>query len=256
MEPDRLSAEVPGLRVFPDARTVVRAAAAEVLRRGRRAVRERGSFDLALAGGTTPMALYQALGSGRSARSELWRHTHLFWGDERAVPPDDPASNYGVAWKVGLHRLSVPTENVHRIRGESEDPRRAAIQYESELRDRFSGRLRPGFDLVLLGLGADGHTASLFPGSDALEERERWTEVAEGGDPPRPRVTLTLPALNGGAAVLFLVTGASKVEALARLLGPLGEAPLPAQRVRPRGERIVFADAAAMGHPPDVQSPR
>ena len=249
MEPDLLSPDIAGLRVFPDARSVVRAAAAEVLRRGRRAVRERGAFDLALAGGTTPMALYQALGSGRSSGSGLWGRTHLFWGDERVVPPDDPASNYGVAWKVGLHRLAVPAENVHRVRGESEDPRRAAIQYESELRDHFTGTLWPGFDLVLLGLGTDGHTASLFPGSDALEERERWTEVAEGGQPPQARVTLTLPALNGAGTVLFLVTGKSKVEPLARLLGPLGEAPLPAQRVRPRGDRLVFADAAAMGRP-------
>jgi len=251
METDRLSTDVPLLRVFADARGVVRAAAAEVLCRGRRAVRERDIFNLALAGGTTPMALYQALGSGRSAGSELWRHTHLFWGDERVVPPDDPASNYGVAWKVGLQRLPVPTENVHRVRGESEDPRRAAIQYESELRDHFTGGPWPRFDLVLLGLGADGHTASLFPGSDALEERERWTEVADGGDPPRPRVTLTLPALNGAATVLFLVTGASKAEALTRLLGPRGDVPLPAQRVHPRGERLVFADRAAAGGPND-----
>jgi 6-phosphogluconolactonase len=250
VEADRVTPEVPGLRVFPNARSLVRAAAAEVLRRGRRAVRERGTFHLALAGGTTPMALYQALGSRRAASAPFWRHTHLYWGDERVVPSEDPASNYGVAWKVGLHRLHVPAANVHRVRGESDNPRRAAIQYESELRSRFAGALWPAFDLVLLGLGADGHTASLFPGSDALAERERWTEVAEGGEPRTPRVTLTLPALNGAAAVLFLVTGASKAAALSRLLGPSGEDPLPAQRVHPRGQRLVFADRAAMGQPP------
>ena len=242
-----MSTPLPELRVCPNAPSLVKAAAAEVLRRGRQAVEERGAFDLALAGGTTPMALYQALGSGAAEETALWSKTHLFWGDERVVPPEDPASNYGVAWKVGLHRLPVPPENVHRVRGESEDARRAAILYETELRSRFAGSLWPAFDLVLLGLGADGHTASLFPGSDALEERERWTEVAEGGDPPRPRVTLTLPALNGAATVLFIVTGASKVEALGRLMGPAGDAPLPAQRVHPRGERLVFADQAAMG---------
>jgi 6-phosphogluconolactonase len=236
--------------VFPDARALVRAAAAEVLRRGRRAVRARGRFHLALAGGNTPMALYQALGSGRKARSTLWHHTHLYWGDERAVPPEDPASNYGVAWKVGLQRLAVPAANVHRILGESEDARRAAIVYESELRTQFAGAPWPRFDLVLLGLGADGHTASLFPGSDALDERERWTEVAVAGDPPRPRVTLTLPALNGADGVLFLVSGPSKAAALGRLLGLPGEAPLPAQRVHPRGDRLVFADRAAMGQGP------
>jgi 6-phosphogluconolactonase len=233
--------------VFPDARALVRAAAAEVLRRGRRAVRERGAFHLALAGGNTPMALYQVLGSGTRARAALWHQTHLYWGDERAVPPEDPASNYGVAWKVGLQRLAVPAGNVHRIIGESEDARRAAVLYESELRTQFAGAAWPRFDLVLLGLGADGHTASLFPGSDTLDERERWTEVAVGGDPPRPRVTLTLPALNGAANVLFLVSGRSKATALGRLLGLPGEPALPAQRVKPRGERLVFADRTAMG---------
>jgi 6-phosphogluconolactonase len=196
------------------------------------------------------MALYQTLGTARSARAALWHRTHLFWGDERAVPPDDPASNYGVAWKVGLHRLAVPADNVHRVKGESEDARRAAILYETELRSRFGGEAWPRFDLALLGLGADGHTASLFPGSDALAERERWTEVAEGGDPPRPRVTLTLPALNGADVVLFLVSGRSKAEALGRLLGLPGEEPMPAQRVHPRKERLVFADRSAMGETP------
>ena len=243
-------AAAPRLRVFPDTRALVRAAAAEVLRRGHLAVRERGIFNLALAGGNTPMALYQTLGAARSARTDLWHRTHLYWGDERAVPPEDPASNYGVAWKVGLHRLAVPAENVHRVQGESEDARRAAILYETELRSRFTGEAWPRFDLALLGLGADGHTASLFPGSDALAERERWTEVAEGGDPPRPRVTLTLPALNGAEVVLFLVSGRSKAEALGRLLGLPGEELLPAQRVHSRGERLVFADRSAMGESP------
>lgn len=195
------------------------------------------------------MALYQSLGSGKTAGADLWRHTHLFWGDERTVPPDDPASNYGVGWKVGLQRLAVPPENVHRVLGESEDARRAAIRYESDLRSHFSGAVWPQFDLVLLGLGTDGHVASLFPGSDALSERERWTEVAEGGEPPVSRVTLTLPALNAATDVLFLVTGRSKTEALGRLLGLPGDDPLPAQRVSPRGERMVFADSAAMGQP-------
>ena len=240
----------PRLRVFPDTRALVRAAAAEILRRGRHAVRERGVFNLALAGGNTPMALYQTLGTARSARAALWHRTHLFWSDERAVPPEDPASNYGVAWKVGLHRLAVPAENVHRVLGESEDARRAAILYETELRSRFPGGAWPRFDVALLGLGADGHTASLFPGSDALAERERWTEVAEGGDPIRPRVTLTLPALNGADAVLFLVSGRSKAGALGRLLGLPGEDLLPAQRVHPRGDRLVFADRSAMGESP------
>lgn len=250
METDRLSPARPAarVRVFADARALVRGAAAEVLRRGRRALRERGAFDLALAGGSTPQALYQTLGRSRSARAALWRQAHLFWGDERVVPPEDPASNFGAAWAVGLERLAVPPSHVHRIAGESADPRRAAVLYESLLRARFAGATWPRFDLVILGVGEDGHTASLFPDSAALAERERWTAVAEGGAPPVPRVTLTLPVLNNAACALFLVTGAAKAAVLERLVSPLGERPLPAQRVRPaRGDLLVFADRAAAG---------
>ena len=254
MEPDRLTGArpAPRLRVFPRPNAVVRAAAAEVLRRGRRALRERGAFDLVLAGGPTPLPLYQALGEGRASRSLLWRHTHLYWSDERVVPPDHPASNYGTAWSAGLDRLGVPEAHVHRVSGEGGEPRRAAVLYEAEIRSRFAGQVWPRFDLVLLGLGTDGHTASLFPGSEALRERERWTAVAEGGEPPLARVTLTLPVLNSAAAVLLLVMGEGKSDVLARLLGPLGEAPVPAQRVRPaRGDLLVFTDQPAV--PPGIQ---
>lgn len=234
------------LRVFPGPTGLARAAAAELLRRARGAVRARGTFDVVLAGGRTPLALYEALGCGTASRSKLWRHVHIYWGDERVVPPDDPASNYGTAWEAGLRRLRLPGSHVHRVQGESGDARRAAVVYEAELRDRFPGVPWPRFDLVLLGLGEDGHTASLFPDSEALEEKERWTAVVEAGDPRVPRVTLTLPALNNSSAVLFLVSGASKAESLARLVGPRQPRPRPAERIRPRrGELLVFADRAA-----------
>jgi 6-phosphogluconolactonase len=246
VEGDRLNEATPRLRVFPGPTALARAAAAEVLCRARRSVRKRGIFDVVLAGGHTPLLLYEALGCGTAARSRLWRDVHVYWGDERAVPPDDPASNYGTAWEAGLRRLRLSASHVHRVRGESDDARRAAVIYEAELRDRFAGAAWPRFDMVLLGLGEDGHTASLFPGSDALEEMERWTAVAEGGDPRVPRVTLTLPALSNAAVVLFLVSGANKAESLARLLGPRRPHPLPAERVRPRhGAVQVFADRAA-----------
>ncbi len=241
------------LRVFPGPVELARAAAAELLRRGRRAVRERGAFDVALSGGSTPVALYQALAAGSAARSGLWRHVHVFWGDERVVPPEDPASNYGTAWKAGLRRLRLSADHVHRVRGETADARHAAVLYENELRARFAGAVWPRLDLVLLGLGADGHTASLFPGSDALEEKERWTAAAEEGDPPRPRVTLTLPVLNSAAAVLFLVAGSAKAEALASLLGHDPQDAAPARRVRPPGgDLMVFADQAAAARLPDA----
>lgn len=236
----------PYIRIFPGPRELARAAAAEVLRRGRRAVRQRGAFDVALAGGHTPLALYEALASGSAARSGLWRHVHVFWGDERIVPPEDPASNYGTAWKAGLRRLRLSADHVHRVPGETADARHAAVVYENELRSRFVGAVWPRFDLVLLGLGTDGHTASLFPGSDALEEKERWTAAAEDGDPPVPRVTLTLPVLNNAAAVLFLVAGSAKAGVLASLLTADPQRPVPARRVRPaRGDTMVFADRAA-----------
>jgi 6-phosphogluconolactonase len=190
--------------------------------------------------------VYEALGCGTTARSKLWRRAHLYWGDERAVPPGDPASNYGTAWEAGLRRLRLPASHVHRIQADDGDARRAAVVYEAELRDRFAGATWPRFDVVLLGLGEDGHTASLFPDSAALEERERWTSVAEAGDPRLPRVTLTLPALNNSKAVVFLVSGASKAGSLARLVGPRQPRPRPAERIRPRhGEVLVFADRAA-----------
>jgi 6-phosphogluconolactonase len=245
MEPDRLTGvrSAPRLRAYPDASAVVRAAAAEVLRRGRRALRERGLFDLVLAGGSAPLPLYKALGGRRAALSGLWRRTHLYWSDERVVPPDDPASNYGTAWTSGLDRLGVPEGHVHRVSVEGGEPRRAAVLYEAEIRSRFPGMTWPRFDLVLLGLGTDGHVASLFPGSPALAERERWTTVAEGGEPPLPRVTLTLPVLNSAAAVLLLVMGEGKADVLARLLDPGGETALPAQRLRAaRGELLLFTD--------------
>jgi 6-phosphogluconolactonase len=234
------------LRVFPGSGELARAAAAELIRRGRRAVRERGTFNIALSGGSTPVAVYEALAGGSAARSGLWRHVHVFWGDERIVPPEDPASNYGTAWKSGLRRLRLSADHVHRVQGETADARRAAVLYENDLRSRFPGVAWPRFDLVLLGLGSDGHTASLFPGSDALEEKERWTAAAEGGDPPRPRVTLTLPVLNSAAAALFLVSGEAKAEVLASLLSSDPRDAIPANRIRPpRGELIVFADRAA-----------
>jgi 6-phosphogluconolactonase len=239
------------LRVFPGPGELARAAAAELLRRGRQAVRERGAFDVALAGGSTPLALYETLASGSAARSGLWRHVHVFWGDERVVPPEDADSNYGAAWKAGLRRLRLSADHVHRVRGETADARHAAVLYENELRSRFPGAAWPRFDLVLLGLGPDGHTASLFPGTDALEEKERWTAATEGGDPPRPRVTLTLPVLNSAAAVLFQVAGSAKAPALASFLSSDPQEILPAHRVRPpRGALMVFADQAAAARLP------
>ena len=188
---------------------------------------------VALAGGSTPRRLYQRL----AGCAFPWPETEVFFGDERCVPPDHPDSNYGMASEALLSKVPA---RVHRMRGESCD----AAAYEEELRQVF-GRGVPQFDLVLLGLGEDGHTASLFPGDPALEEEER--RVVRVQRPDRARLTLTLPVLSAAKVALFLVAGASKREALRRLLG--GEE-IPAARVRARRVVIVADEAAA--HDPAV----
>ncbi len=168
---------------------------------------------------------------------------HLLFGDERGVPPGDPASNFRMAREALLDQ--VPAGSVLRIEGELGAPA-AAARYEAVLRDRFGAVGVPALDLVLLGLGTDGHTASLFPGSPALLERERWVATSVGPAPATQRITLTPPVLEAAQALLFLVAGPDKAEPLRRLLRPRpGEEPIPAAQLRPRGAVLVLADAAA-----------
>ena len=237
----------PELRVFPGPAEVAAAAAAEVLARGGEAVAARGAFALALSGGSTPRALYALLADPRGpfAARMPWKRTQVFFGDERHVPPDHPDSNFRMARRALLAHVPVPAENVHRIRGELPDADGAAAAYERELRAALGEP--PALDLVLLGLGEDGHTASLFPGSPALEERERWVAAPWVERLGTRRITLTLPALESARQVLFLVTGAAKSAALRRALGePAGAEPVPASRVRPGSGRVLWlADRAA-----------
>ncbi len=237
----------PELRVFPGPAEVAAAAAAEVLARGAEAVTARGAFALALAGGSTPRVLYALLADpgGPFATRMPWQRTQVFFGDERHVPPDHPDSNFRMASQSLLERVPVPAENVHRIRGELPDADAAAAAYERELRAALGEP--PALDLVLLGLGEDGHTASLFPGSPALEERERWVVAPWVERLGKRRITLTLPALEAARQVLFLVTGAGKSAALRRALRePASAEPVPASRVRPGNGRVLWlADRAA-----------
>lgn len=242
-----MSADVrsPEVRVVDGPTALARAAAEEWRARARSAVAGSGRFAVALAGGETPRALYALLADPAAPyRDGLpWTRTHVFFGDERNVPPDHPGSSYGMARDALLARVPLPGVNVHRIVGEG-DAEDSARAYEGDLRAFFGPR--PRFDLVLLGVGADGHTASLFPGSPALEEASRLvaaTVAPAGGR----RITLTLPALEAAAAVLFLVSGASKARALSRVLSgePGGEA-LPAARVRPLDGTVLWlVDRAA-----------
>ncbi|RME86403.1 MAG: 6-phosphogluconolactonase [Caldilineae bacterium] len=212
-----------------------------------RAVATRGVAHVALSGGSTPRALYRLLATPAWRDRIPWAHVHLWWVDERCVPPDDPESNYGVAFTLLLQHL--PVTIVHRMHGEAEDPGEAARRYEQELRRQFGlqGRARPRMDLIFLGMGADGHTASLFPGTASLQEKRALVTVGRAPNPPHLRLTLTLPVLNRAANVLFMVAGANKGPALRKVLHPRpGTAPLPAAMVRPgRGRLTWLLDRAA-----------
>lgn len=200
---------------------------------------------LALSGGSTPRGMHEVLAALPGID---WSLVDVFWGDERTVPPDDPQSNYAMARDTLLSRVDVPDQNVHRMRGEM-DPHDAAQRYEAELRAVFgdlpSGEF-PSLDVNVLGIGPDGHTASLFPGTDALDECERWVVANWVPQQDSWRITLTYPVLNAAELTLFLVTGAEKAEALYRIFAPDVDDRPPAWAVQPAGGRVVFViDTAA-----------
>ena len=207
------------------------------------AYRENRSFTVALSGGSTPKAVYQLL-----AEAPLeWNNIHLFWGDERCVSPDHPDSNFKMAFESLISHIQIPPQNIHRIYGEI-PPEEAAERYEQELRTYLGEN--PSFGLVMLGLGEDGHTASLFPNSLALNEHSRWVVVVPHDVPPLPlitRTTLVLPILNNAKHVVFLVSGAAKSARLAEVLrSPVSSPSLPATMVQPRdGELIWMMDRSA-----------
>jgi len=222
------------LRVFTDAGELARAAAELVLSSARDAIAARGGFHLALAGGTTPRAMYVELSVRRAAEAgfEDW---HAWFGDERGVPPEDPRSNHRMAAESGLLGR-LPAGQVHRMRGEAPDLQREAERYERELCSVLG--TPPRLDLVLLGLGTDGHTASLFPASPALRSR-RWVTVGQAPVPPHGRLTLTLPTLAEARSLVFLVSGADKAPALAGILDSTLAA-VPARLVRPRAGSLIW----------------
>ena len=235
----------PEIVVVPDPAAVAREAAQHLADLAQEAVESRGRFSATLSGGSTPGALYSLLVEEPYRGQIPWKQVHLFWGDERCVPPDDAGSNYRLADEALIAHVPVPSENVHRVRGELE-PRTAARTYVKTLHDFFCGP-RTRFDLVLLGLGSDGHTASLFPGSAALRDTERLVVAVEAHYQDRPsyRVTLTLSAINTARQVWFLVTGSEKAGIVQAVLeGP--DSGLPAQQIRPMAGQLTWLlDAAA-----------
>jgi 6-phosphogluconolactonase len=229
----------PDVRVCADHVDLSRRAAEAVVATINDAVRAAGTCSIVLSGGRTPRALYGLLAS--ESRDQIpWAKVQVFWGDERYVPPEDPRSNYRMAKETLLDHVAVPAANIHPMPTYFPSADVAARYYERTLRNHFGGRW-PHFDLVLLGIGDDGHTASLFPGSLALAERTRWVVAARAPSEPHVRLTLTLPALTRAAAVHVLVAGAAKADAVRHVFeGPGDWIKYPAAGIRVAADSAVW----------------
>lgn len=235
------------IQIYADRDHLVRAVAETIVLAAESAVVGRERFSIGLSGGSTVIALFDLLASAEFANRIKWPRVDVFWGDERCVPPDHPASNYRLAHDRWLSQVPIPPEQVHRMRGEL-DPAQAASQYEAVLRDYFGEVSVPQFDLLLQGMGEDGHTASLFPHSAALRKVRRWVteNFVEKLEQPW-RLTLTLPVINAAREVVFMVSGASKAATLREVLeGPYRPDESPAQMIKPDHGRLVWmVDGAA-----------
>lgn len=239
----------PQVVVQPSLEAVSREAAARFQRLADQSIASAGRFSVALSGGSTPLVLYRLLAEPPFREAIAWARVHLFWVDERFVPSDHPDNNYRAAREALVSRVPIPTENVHPIPTEATDPETAAARYEDTLRRFFAAPEgeTPRFDLVLLGLGPDGHTASLFPESPALDEHKRLVVATYVPKLASWRITLTPPVLRGARNVMFLVAGPDKAAVLRDVLeGSYEPHRLPAQLVRPQdGDLIWLVDEAA-----------
>jgi 6-phosphogluconolactonase len=235
------------ITVYADLESLSQAAAALVVTQANLAVAARGRFSLALAGGSTPRRTYELLAQPRFLEQAPWDRMHVFWGDERCVPLDDPRSNARMAREAWLEHAPIPPNQIHPLNC-APGPAAAARQYEARLREFFAGQ-PPRLDLVLLGLGHDGHTASLFPDSPVLEEKGRWVAEVYLTEPDLHRVTLTAPFINQAAVAAFLVAGKSKARVLREVRhGPRDPRRLPAQLIQPQnGDLLWLADREAAG---------
>lgn len=240
--------------VYPDADALARAAAVELLRRAQASIAARGVFTLSLAGGSTPRKLYSLLATDTAFRDFPWAKTQLFFGDERHVAPDHKDSNYLMVSDTLLKSGLVPAANVHRVPAELPDADQAAQQYEAEMKTVFTESMRSGgfprFDAVLLGMGPDGHTASLFPGSKGLDEKQRWCIGNWVEKFNSARITFTFPVLNAAEAVLLLIAGADKADMLHEVL-VTKQTTYPVMLVQPaKGEKVWMLDHAAAARVP------
>jgi 6-phosphogluconolactonase len=239
------------IRILADGAAIAKRAAQEFVQAAASAVREKGSFNVALAGGSTPKALYGLLVNDATLRSQVpWDKTHLFFGDERHVAPDQPDSNFRMATDAMISKSPLKPEQVTRIKGEYPDAEQAALEYEKALRDYF--KLKdceyPRFDLLLVGMGNEGHTLSLFPGTKALHADGRVVVRNWIGKLCTDRITLTGPAASNAAQIMFMVTGADKAPALKSVLeGPYEPEQLPAQLLQPKNGKLLWLVDPAAG---------
>jgi 6-phosphogluconolactonase len=234
------------IEVLANAVDLYHAAAEEFVSVGRAAIGGQGRFTVALSGGSTPKALYSLLASNYA--NFAWNRIFLFFGDERHVPPTDPESNYRMVQESLLSKITIPAENVFRVPAENPDAAAAAADYEAQIRRFFE--IKPGefprFDLILLGMGPDGHTASLFPDSEALNEQSRLVVANWVAKFNTHRITFTFPVLNRAAEVMFLASGPDKADMLHQVLETKITPPLPSQRVEPTdGKLLWMLDEAA-----------
>jgi len=243
---------MPKIMIFPDTDSLSRGAADFIAESAVGAIAARGRFTVALCGGNTPKPVYARLATSEYRERLDWSKMHIFFGDERCVPPDDPQSNYLMARTALLDQVPLPQENIHRMQGEME-PEKAAVAYANDLQRNFGGDEAAGepplngFDLILLGLGDNGHTASLFPGLAAVTEKKRWVMAQYVEVVGMWRLTLTPVVINAARQVAFLVSGANKAGVVHQVLeGPYQPVVLPAQIVRPHsGDLRWLLDAPA-----------
>lgn len=237
------------IRILPTKEAIFRASANEFCCLAEDAIRARGKFTVALSGGSTPRGLYELLTTDNYKNQVDWPKVEFFWGDERSVPPDNKDSNYHMAQETLLSKLAVPEARVHRLEAERSDRDQAARDYETQIAKVFGVKVDgppPAFDLILLGMGPCGHTASLFPHTTALKETQRWVVVNHVAKFNTDRVTFTRPLLNNAAQVIFLVSGADKAVALAEVLeGKPNADEYPSQLIQPKGELLWLIDSAA-----------
>ena len=238
-----MNTKTPDIQILVDDGTLDRVAAETITTLAQGAVAERGECHLVLSGGGTPSPVYILMSQPGYRERFPWAHTHVYWGDERNVPADDPGSNYGQAQKLLLGKVPVQESHIHRIKGEL-SPLAAASDYRQQLNNLGIGEMQwPIFDVVLLGMGGDGHTASLFPGiTDPLEEQSAVMAVqADYEDRPANRVTLTPLVFNSARFIIFLVKGGQKAEAVASILsGPEDKKQWPIHRIRPSSGKVLW----------------